>query len=68
MAVPAAAEFMARYQELLDAEPLAPASRLVGGVRARRGVDPGTVQPLIGVYLLMLRGKLVVESAATATT
>ena len=50
---------MAHYQELLDGELLAPASTLVGGVRAKRGVDPGTVQPLIGVYLLMLKGKVV---------
>lgn len=35
-----------------------PASTLPGGVRAKRGVDPNTVQPLVGVYLLMLRGRV----------
>jgi hypothetical protein len=55
-------EFMTAYSEAA-AQPASPDallnSRLVGGVTAKRGVDPGTVQPLIGVYLLMLRGALV---------
>lgn len=34
-------------------------SRLIGGVEAIGEVDPGTVQPLIGVYLLMHRGALI---------
>lgn len=49
---------------LPPARPLAEAkspkpSTLRGGVAAKRGVDPNTVQPLIGVYLLMLKDKVV---------
>ena len=57
---PGSPEFMAHYQELLNAEQrLPPASTLRGGIVARRSVDPNTVQPLIGVYLLLLKGKVV---------
>jgi hypothetical protein len=34
-------------------------SRMLGGVIVRRNVDPGTAQPLIGVHLLMLKGKVI---------
>jgi predicted GIY-YIG superfamily endonuclease len=35
-----------------------------GGVAAKRGVDHNTVQPLIGVYLLMLKGRVVYIGAS----
>ncbi|MBA4033549.1 MAG: hypothetical protein C0480_02940 [Bradyrhizobium sp.] len=51
---PGSPEFMAAYEKAMagtSAPPLPPASTLVGGVAAST--------PLIGVYLLMLDGKLV---------
>lgn len=57
--LPWAPEFMAVYNTALAGTTLPLPSTLRGGVRAKRGIDPKTVQPLIGVYLLMLRGKVV---------
>jgi hypothetical protein len=37
---------------------LSPAA-LPGGVVAKHGQDPNAVQPLIGVYLLLLKGEIV---------
>jgi hypothetical protein len=52
-------EFLAAYQSAL-AEPRIIPSALPGGiVRSRGRKDPNAVQPLIGVYLLMHRGKIV---------
>jgi hypothetical protein len=44
---------------LSDGRKLPPASSLPGGIVAKRGVDPNAVQPLIGVYLLLLKGKII---------
>ena len=52
-------EFMAAYNTALAGAALPLPSSLPGGIIAKRRVDPGTVQPLIGVYLLMLKGKVV---------
>ena len=50
---------MQAYQAALAGVALPLPSSLPGGIIAKRGVDPGTVQPLIGIYLLMLKGKVV---------
>jgi hypothetical protein len=56
-------EFMAAYSNALaiagSLRSSALRSALPGGIVAKRGVDPNTVQPLIGVYLLMLKGRIV---------
>jgi hypothetical protein len=52
-------EFMVAYNTALVGAALPLPSTLLGGVKAKRGIDPNTVQPLIGVYLLMLKGKIV---------
>ena len=56
-------EFVLAYMAALNGFPLngspPPPSSLPGGVVAKRGQDPNTVQPLIGVYLLLLRGRVV---------
>jgi hypothetical protein len=60
--LPWSPEFMEAYTTALGMTglpPLPPPSLLPGGIVAKRGVDPNTVQPLIGVYLLMLKGKVV---------
>jgi hypothetical protein len=54
-------EFMTAYEEAMACKSETPKSplldsTLVGGVRAMGGVDPNTVQPQIGVYLLLLKG------------
>ena len=58
-------DFMEAYTAALEGTALPPASTLVGGVRTKRGVDPDTVQPLIGVYLLLLKGKVVYIGEST---
>jgi phage shock protein PspC (stress-responsive transcriptional regulator) len=60
--VPWTPEFMEAYEQALAGPALPslpPFSTLLGGIAVKRGVDPNTVQPLIGVYLLMLKGKIV---------
>ena len=57
--LPFSPEFMQAYQAALAGVALPLPSSLPGGIIAKRGVDPGTVQPLIGIYLLMLKGKVV---------
>jgi hypothetical protein len=53
-------EFMRQYAAAQGDGKVKPMpSTLKGGVAARRGQDPSTVQPLIGVYLLMLESKIV---------
>jgi hypothetical protein len=52
-------EFVLAYAAAMRQGPMPPASSLPGGVIAPRGRDPNTVQPLIGVYLLMRKGKVV---------
>jgi hypothetical protein len=52
-------EFMLAYGAALNGQALPPPSSLPGGIVAKRGTDHQTVQPLIGVYLLMLRGRVV---------
>src|SRR5262249_55186972 len=52
-------EFILTYTAALNKPPLVPASSLSSGVRVRRGWKPDTVQPLIGVYLLLRKGKVV---------
>jgi predicted GIY-YIG superfamily endonuclease len=52
-------EFILAWTAAYKGEPLPPASSLPGGVIAKRDQDPNTVQPLIGVYLLMLKGRVV---------
>jgi hypothetical protein len=46
-------EFAASYQAALDAPRAAPPSSLLGGV------EKAGAEPLIGVYLLLLKGKVV---------
>jgi hypothetical protein len=60
--LPGSKEFMAAYaQALAEASlpPFPPPSSLPGGIMAKRGQDPNAVQPLIGVYLLLLEGRVV---------
>ena len=48
-------EFVLAYTAALNAPPPPPPSSLPGGVVKHNGRDP---QPLIGVYLLLLRGRV----------
>jgi hypothetical protein len=62
--LPWSPEFMAAYEEAMACRSEAPKSplldsTLVGGIRVKRGIDPNTVQPQVGVYLLLLKGKVV---------
>jgi hypothetical protein len=50
-------EFILAYTAAFN-EPLVPPSSLPGGVIAKRGRDPNAVQPLVGVYLLLLKGQI----------
>jgi hypothetical protein len=52
-------EFVLAYAAALQEPPLPPDSSLPGGIAAKRGQNPDEVQPLIGVYLLLLKGKIV---------
>src|SRR5262249_39285251 len=49
-------EFLLAYMAALNEPPLPPASSLPGGI-ARQ--NPNAVKPLIGVYLLLLKGQIV---------
>ena len=55
--LPWSPEFMEAYQAAMAETASPPDSSLP--VRTKRNTDPGTIQPLIGVYLLMLKGKVV---------
>jgi hypothetical protein len=52
-------EFALAYAAAIREEPMPPASSLLGGIIARPDRNPNAVQPLIGVYLLMRKGKVV---------
>jgi hypothetical protein len=53
-------EFKLAYAAALNAAPLTPTSALRGGVAARPWQRrPNEAQPLIGVYLLLLKGQIV---------
>lgn len=60
--LPWSSEFMEAYYAAAGETALPPLpipSTLIGGIVKKRGVDPDTVQPLIGVYLLLLKGKVI---------
>jgi hypothetical protein len=50
---------MEAYQAAMAEAVLPLPSSLPGGIITKRRVDPDAVQPLIGVYLLLLKGKVV---------
>jgi hypothetical protein len=52
-------KFLAAYQAALTEPRIIPSALPGGVVRSRGRKDPNVVQPLIGVYLLMLKGKIV---------
>jgi hypothetical protein len=52
-------EFLSAYQAALDGSRITPSALPGGIVRSRGDKNPNAVQPLIGVYLLLLRGRIV---------
>jgi hypothetical protein len=56
---PGTPEFVASYNEAIAARTSARFPSLPGGIIKRKAQNPNAVQPLIGVYLLLLNGEII---------